>query len=136
MRVYVILFNARTDNEGIHSVRAQGQDFIYMFADEDDATCYAMMLEAQDLPLPAVEPLDSQEIEEFCADSNYKCVLIEKGMLDEQGRLLLPPENNVTDTDWQADGQHRKTAEAVGQDEDASSDVDYDRIRRQLEGLL
>lgn len=130
MRVYVILFNARTDNEGIHSVRAEGHDLIYMFADEDDATRYAMMLEAQDLPNPAVEPLDSQEIEEFCADSNYECVLIEQGM------LVVPPENNMTDTDWQADGQHRKAAEAVGQDEDASSDVDYDRIRRQLEGLL
>ncbi len=128
MRVYVILFNARTDNEGIHSVRAEGHDLIYMFADEDDATRYAMMLEAQDLPAPAVEPLDSQEIEEFCADSNYECVLIEQGM------LVVPPENNLTDTDWQADGQHRKTAETA--DEDASSDVDYDRIRRQLEGLL
>jgi Protein of unknown function (DUF3110) len=130
MRVYVILFNARTDNEGIHSVRAEGHDLIYMFADEDDATRYAMMLEAQDLPTPAVEPLDSQEIEEFCADSNYECVLIEQGM------LVVPPENNMTDTDWQADGQHRKTAEPVDQDEDVSSDVDYDRIRRQLEGLL
>jgi hypothetical protein len=130
MRVYVILFNARTDNEGIHSVRAEGHDLIYMFADEDDATRYAMMLEAQDLPAPAVEPLDSQEIEEFCADSNYECVLIEQGM------LVVPPENNVTDTDWQADGQHHKTAETADKDEDASSDVDYDRIRRQLEGLL
>jgi hypothetical protein len=130
MRVYVILFNARTDNEGIHSVRAEGHDLIYMFADEDDATRYAMMLEAQDLPTPAVEPLDSQEIEEFCADSNYECVLIEQGM------LVVPPENNMTDTDWQADGQHRKAAETVGQDEEVSSDVDYDRIRRQLEGLL
>lgn len=127
MRVYVILFNARTDNEGIHSVRAEGHDLIYMFADEDDATRYAMMLEAQDLPTPAVEPLDSQEIEEFCADSNYECVLIEQGM------LVVPPENNVTDTDWQADGQHRDT---VNKDEEVSSDLDYDRIRRQLEGLL
>jgi hypothetical protein len=130
MRVYVILFNARTDNEGIHSVRAEGHDLIYMFADEDDATRYAMMLEAQDLPTPAVEALDSQEIEEFCADSNYECVLIEQGM------LVVPPENNLTDTDWQADGQHRKAAETADKDEDASSDVDYDRIRRQLEGLL
>jgi Protein of unknown function (DUF3110) len=128
MRVYVILFNARTDNEGIHSVRTEGHDLIYMFADEDDATRYAMMLEAQDLPTPAVEPLDSQEIEEFCADSNYECVLIEQGM------LVVPPENNLPDTDWQADGQHRQTAENVDRDGDAN--VDYDRIRRQLEGLL
>jgi hypothetical protein len=130
MRVYVILFNARTDNEGIHSVRAEGHDLIYMFADEDDATRYAMMLEAQDLPNPTVEPLDSEEIEEFCADSNYECVLIEQGM------LVVPPEANLADTDWQSDGQHRKptaTEEPAADDPDS---LDYDRIRRQLEGLL
>jgi Protein of unknown function (DUF3110) len=135
MRVYVILFNARTDNEGIHSVRAEGHDLIYMFADEDDATRYAMMLEAQDLPTPAVEPLDSQEIEEFCADSNYECVLIEQGM------LVVPPENNLMDTDWQSDGQHRQTTgkdaeKNADQSQDPNDGVDYDRIRRQLEGLL
>jgi Protein of unknown function (DUF3110) len=121
MRVYVILFNARTDNEGIHSIQAEDRNIIMMFTEEDDAHRYAMMLEAQDLPNPSVEAMDSQEIEEFCASENYECILVEEGM------LVVPPETNVTDTDWQADGQHRNPS---------SDDVDYDRIRRQLEGLL
>ncbi|MFM6280377.1 MAG: DUF3110 domain-containing protein, partial [Dolichospermum sp.] len=48
MRVFVLIFNAGTDNEGIHSVRItnnQGLEVnqILMFASEDDATRYALM---------------------------------------------------------------------------------------------
>ena len=122
MRVYVILFNARTENEGIHSVQADDRNLIMMFTEEDDALRYAMMLEAQDLPNPTVEPMDAQEIEDFCADSDYECILVEEGM------LVVPPDQNVEETDWRAEGQAPK---------DKSNDgVDYDQIRRKLEGLL
>jgi len=42
------------------------------------------------------------------------------------GALALPPENNVEQTDWQADEQ--KQADI--------SDSELDSIRRKLEGLL
>jgi hypothetical protein len=127
MRVYVILFNARTENEGIHSVQADDRNLIMMFAEEDDALRYAMMLEAQDLPNPTVEAMDSQEIEDFCADSDYECILVEEGM------LVVPPDRNVEETDWQADGQPPKDREAKDKSDDG---IDYDQIRRKLEGLL
>jgi hypothetical protein len=123
MRVYVILFNARTENEGIHSIQAEDQNIIMMFSEEDDAHRYAMMLEAQDLPNPTVEPIDSEEIEEFCQSANYECILVEAGM------LVVPPDSNVEETDWQADGQHRSNNKS-------SDGIDYDQIRRKLEGLL
>jgi hypothetical protein len=123
MRVYVILFNARTENEGIHSIQAEDQNIIMMFAEEDDAHRYAMMLEAQDLPNPTVEPIDSEEIEEFCQSANYECILVEEGM------LVVPPDSNVAETDWQADGQPRSGNKS-------SDGIDYDQIRRKLEGLL
>ncbi len=122
MRVYVILFNARTENEGIHSVQADDRNLIMMFTEEDDALRYAMMLEAQDLPNPTVEAMDAQEIEDFCADSNYECILVEEGM------LVVPPDQNVEETDWRADGQAPKDKSNEG--------IDYDQIRRKLEGLL
>jgi Protein of unknown function (DUF3110) len=122
MRVYVILFNARTENEGIHSIQAEDQNIIMMFSEEDDAHRYAMMLEAQDLPNPTVEPIDSEEIEEFCQSANYECILVEQGM------LVVPPDSNVEE-DWQADGQHRSNNKS-------SDGIDYDQIRRKLEGLL
>jgi hypothetical protein len=127
MRVYVILFNARTDNEGIHSLQSGDHNVIMMFTEQDDAERYAIMLEAQDMPAPSVEEMDAAEIEEFCASSNYECLLVEEGM------LVVPPETNVTATDWQADGAHRSTAADSG---DRVEGIDYDQIRRQLEGLL
>jgi Protein of unknown function (DUF3110) len=131
MRVYVILFNARTDNEGIHSLQSGDHNVIMMFTERDDAERYAIMLEAQDMPTPAVEEMDASEIEEFCASSNYECLLVEEGM------LVVPPENNVTETDWQEDGTHRSPeSNAGGTDDRPSEGIDYDQIRRQLEGLL
>jgi hypothetical protein len=127
MRVYVILFNARTDNEGIHSLQSGDHNVIMMFTEQDDAQRYAIMLEAQDMPNPTVEEMDSTEIEEFCASSNYECILVEEGM------LVVPPENNVTETDWQPDGSHRSASDTINQPNDG---IDYDQIRRQLEGLL
>ncbi len=131
MRIYVILFNARTDNEGIHSLQSGDHNVIMMFTEQDDAERYAIMLEAQDMPSPSVEEMEAAEIEEFCASSNYECLLVEEGM------LVVPPENNVMETDWQADGENRSAEFSNGQVVDRVSDgIDYDQIRRQLEGLL
>jgi hypothetical protein len=66
MRVFVLLFNARTENEGIHTVRVGDRNQVLMFESEDDASRFALMLEAQDFPPATVEPMDSEEIEEFC----------------------------------------------------------------------
>jgi hypothetical protein len=61
MRVFVLLFNARTENEGIHTVRVGdaegslpgvGRNQVLMFESEDDATRFALMLEAQDFLPP------------------------------------------------------------------------------------
>lgn len=119
-QVYVILFNARTENEGIHSIRIGNRDKVLMFESEDDATRFALMLEAQDFPPATVEGMAAEEIEEFCQSAGYDAELVEEGM------LALPPETNLEQTDWQA--------EAPKTQEPESSDLD--RIRRQLEGLL
>ncbi len=48
MRVFVLIFNAGTDNEGIHTIRVGDRNKILMFESEDDALRFALMLEAQD----------------------------------------------------------------------------------------
>ncbi len=58
MVVYVLLFNARTENEGIHTLHLEGQDIVLMFEHEDDAIRYALMLEAQDFPEATAEGMD------------------------------------------------------------------------------
>lgn len=118
MRVFVLLFNARTENEGIHTIRIGDRNRVLIFEAEDDATRFALMLEAQDFPSPTVEAMDAEEIKEFCESADYDWELI------PEGGLALPPETNVEETDWQLETQS----------EDPNPDLDA--IRRKLEGLL
>lgn len=120
-RVFVLLFNARTENEGIHSLKVgDNRDVVLMFQSEDDAIRFGLMLEAQDFPEPTIEGFDIEEIEEFCQSAGFECQLVEEGM------LAVPPETNVDETDWQL--EVKKPQELDGSD--------LDRIRRQLENLL
>jgi hypothetical protein len=125
MRVYVLLFNARTENEGIHTVQVGSQNKVLMFESEDDATRYALLLEAQDFPTPTIEAVDSEEIEEFCREANYESELIKDGM------LAIPPDQNVTSPDWTTEGEP-----IAVESESELSETELDRIRRQLEGLV
>ncbi|WP_250123329.1 DUF3110 domain-containing protein [Chroococcidiopsis sp. CCMEE 29] len=120
MRVFVLLFNARTENEGIHTIQVGDRNKILMFESEDDATRFAVMLEAQDFPTPTVEAMDAEEIKEFCESADYDWEVI------PEGALALPPETNLEQTDWELD---------ESEPEDLA-DSDLDSIRRKLEGLL
>jgi Protein of unknown function (DUF3110) len=134
MRVFVLLFNARTENEGIHTLKMGDRNIVLMFESEDDATRYALMLEAQDFSSPVVEALDSEEIEDFCKDSEYECKIVPEGTLE------LPPETNLEETDWQVEGSpDRPSAKPSNKpsDEPAEfSDSELNQLRRRLEGLL
>ena len=129
MRVFVLLFNARTENEGIHTLQIKDpergeRNVVLMFESEDDATRFGVLLEAQDFPPATAEEFEAEEIEEFCRGADYDCSLVEEGM------LAVPPETNVEQTDWQPE----QAAPEVSPAEFAESELD--RIRRRLEGLL
>ena len=126
MRVFVLLFNARTENEGIHTIQLGDRNKVLMFESEDDATRFGVMLEAQDFPEPAVEAIDDEEIKQFCSDVDYDWELVPAGALE------IPPENNVTQTKWQAQPEPEPEPEP---DSDVSQN-ELDSIRRRLEGLL
>jgi hypothetical protein len=133
MRVFVLLFNARTENEGIYSIwlrDAEGveRNCVLMFEDEDDATRYAVLLEAQDFPLATVEPLEDDEVREFCKEAGYECQLV------AQGELAIPMDINRSpdEMDWREEGAPTQEPE----DEGAMSAAELERIRRRLEGLL
>lgn len=132
MQVYVLLFNAGTDNEGIHSISANGRNTVMMFESEDDATRFGLMLEAQDFPSPTVEAFDQREIEEFCQGAGFDCKLVPEGM------LTMPPETNLEKTDW--DPEH-PAEPSTASDKPASSESEFspeemDAIRQRLENLL
>ena len=44
MKVFVLLFNPGTENEGIHTLSMGDRHLVLMFEDEDDATRYSLLL--------------------------------------------------------------------------------------------
>ncbi|MBO9998635.1 MAG: DUF3110 domain-containing protein [Cyanobacteria bacterium SID2] len=142
MRIYVLLFNARTENEGIHTIRlatpeGEERNIVMMFESQDDAERYAMLLEAQDFYVPTVEEFDSEEIEEFCASCQYEAKLIPEGFVPESPEeriFLAPPETNLEDTEWEREQQ--RTSEPAAEEASEMSSAQLDDIRRRLEGLL
>jgi hypothetical protein len=129
MLVYILLFNAGTDNEGIHTIQMGDRNTILMFKDEDDALRYSVLLEAQDFPEPKVEAIDSDEVEQFCRQADYDSKLVESGQLE------IPPEKNVDDLNWEEKENTRESIPAEDTEDSMASD-ELERIRRQLEGLL
>lgn len=134
MRIFVLLFNAGTDNEGVHTIREDDRNKILMFESEDDATRFALQLEAQDFPTASVEEIDAEEIKEFCQSAGYEWELISKNEA-----LVIPPERNVEEPNWQEDrGKKENDIDSASSHtaEDEISDAELDSIRRKLEGLL
>lgn len=125
MRVFVLLFNARTENEGIHTLKVDNRNVVLTFESEEDATRYGLLLEAQDFASPTVESFDLEEIEEFCEGTGYECKLV------PEGTLAIPPESNVDETDWRPDAKPTPPSEPA-----ELADSELDAIRRRLEGLL
>jgi hypothetical protein len=142
MHVFVLLFNAGTENEGIHTIRIGDRNLVLMFEQEDDATRYALLLEAQDFPYtPSVEGISQQEIEQFCQEAGYDCQIVPAGFVpqnDADRLLLVPPETNLNATDWQLEAKEdlkEDLKEAAPKNEEMSAD-ELEQIRRKLEGLL
>lgn len=127
-RVFVLIFNARTENEGIHTVRIGDRNKVLMFESEDDASRYALMLEAQDFPCPTPEPMDRTEIEHFCKDADYDYEVV-----PADSGLVVPPQQNVEDTDWREDDSTPVEPKPAAEE---MSNPELDNIRRKLEGLL
>ena len=131
MRVHVLLFDAGTESDGIHSLEISGRTVVLMFENPDDAERYAGLLEAQDFPVPSVEGLDREDVELFCRDAGYESRLIESGFVpntDEERLFMAPPEANRDVSQWKED----TASGADQQDEDPSLDA----LRKRLEGLL
>jgi hypothetical protein len=134
MRVFVLLFNARTENEGIHTLKVDSRNVVLMFESEEDALRYGLMLEAQDFASPTVEAFEQEEIEEFCQDADYECKLV------PEGTLAIPPESNVEQTDWQLEAKLAQSNQSTQSSSSSASgelsESELDQIRRKLEGLL
>lgn len=147
MRVHVLLFDAGTDSEGIHSLEIAGRTVVLLFENPDDAERYAGLLEAQDFPVPTVEALDREDVDLFCREAGYEARLIESGFVpsnDEERLFIAPPQSNRDVSNWNDDAisddamAQQQAAEPArqGLETEPSSNPELDELRRRLEGLL
>ena len=103
MLVHVLLYEAGTESEGIHSLELKGRTVILMFQNRDDAERYCGLLEAQDFPTPSVEELTRVDIESFCVEAGYEARFVEKGFIpstDEERLMISPPLSNLEVGNW------------------------------------
>ena len=147
MRVHVLLFDAGTDSEGIHSLEIAGRTVVLLFENPDDAERYAGLLEAQDFPVPTVEALDREDVDLFCREAGYEARLIESGFVpsnDEERLFMAPPQSNRDVSNWKDDAvsddglAEQQAAEPArqGLETELESNPELDELRRRLEGLL
>ena len=141
MPVHVLLFDAGSDAEGIHSLEVNGNTLVLLFEDPDDAERYAGLLEAQDFPTPSVEAINRDEIELFCTQAGYQAQFVPAGFLPQsaEDRLLIsPPERNMDVANWKEELQEQAVAGMAGTepDEPSGANAELEAFRRRLEGLL
>ena len=130
MFVHVLLYEAGTESEGIHSLELKGKTVILMFQERDDAERYCGLLEAQDFPTPSVEELTRKDIEQFCVESGYEPRFVEKGFIpsnDEERLMISPPQSNLDVGNWQDQNDINTNT---------SSNDQLDDIKKRLENLL
>lgn len=124
MQIFVLLYNANSDNEGIHSIELRGKTIVLMFEDKEDAERYCGLLEAQDFPSPSVEPVLLDEIKDFCNKCDYETRLVTKNFIPKtlEDRLLItPPPKNLQVDSW---------------DNENSYEIDIESVKNNLEKLL
>ena len=130
MLVHVLLYEAGTESEGIHSLELKGNTVILMFQERDDAERYCGLLEAQDFPTPSVEELSRVDIETFCIEAGYEARFVEKGFIprsDEERLMISPPLSNLEVGNWQNQENINDSSSTNDQLED---------IKKRLENLL
>ena len=124
MKIFVLLYNPNSNNEGIHSIELKGRTIVLMFEEKEDAERYVGLLEAQDFPTPSIESVNLEEIKEFCNRCDYETRMVTKDFVPKtlEDRLLLtPPQKNLEVDKWQ---------------DLKNNDDNLDDIRENLEKLL
>ena len=77
------------EEEGAYSVLDEdGEKALYLFVEEDDATRYAGLLEAEDYPEMAVVEVDEEVCIKMCNAWNYRYVII------TEDDFVIPPRDN------------------------------------------
>ncbi len=99
MLIFVLLYNAGTSNEGIHTIEYGGCNTVLMFESGVGANYYVSLLEAYGFPRPTAELMDGEEIKKFCRNSGYDFRLI------TSDNVAIPPQKHKEKTDFQVNSK-------------------------------
>ena len=84
--MFILTINGR-ETEGAYSVKDElGEQILYLFAEEDDAIRYAMMLEEDDYTEMHVIEIDDEVMLKTCEMHGYQYSLITKN------DIVIPPD--------------------------------------------
>ena len=109
MPVFILLYNAGTDNEGIHTIDYDNDTKILMFESAVGANYFASLLEAYNFPKPTIESIEDTLVEEFCSSKGYSFEFI------ASDQIAIPPKNHADveerfqkTTVFELDSEHKK----------------------------
>mmetsp|Transcript_23806 Transcript_23806/g.74405 ORF Transcript_23806/g.74405 Transcript_23806/m.74405 type:complete len:217 (+) Transcript_23806:1-651(+) len=129
-RVWALIFNPRTPNEGIYSQTQLSEDddvtqLVLSFELEDDAERYAEMLTLQDMPKATPVEMETSTLLDFCDENGYLFGLIKRD------QVVIPPEANVEQFEWKLN----PSEEGAGAGED-TEEPPLDSQKQALERLF
>lgn len=86
--MFILTIDGR-EEEGAYSViNEDGEQILYLFEEEDDATRFAMMLEENDYPEMHVMEIEDDLLLTACKLHNHQYAII------TPKDIVIPPENN------------------------------------------
>lgn len=92
--IYVLLYNAGTQNEGIHTIKFEDRNKILIFESSEDAYRFSLKLQQQNFPVPTVEQTNFDEVVEFCRRSDHDYDIV------PAGSQIEPPTKNISLPDY------------------------------------
>lgn len=86
--MFIITIDGR-EEEGAYSVTDEnGDQILYMFEEEDDATRFALMLEDKEYPQMSVMKVDGQLLIKACNQNGYSYAIF------TPNDIVIPPEES------------------------------------------
>lgn len=86
--MFILTINGREDEGAYSVVNEDGEQILYIFEEEDDATRYAMMLEEMNYPEMHVIEIDDEILIRTCDNHDYNYTII------TENDIVIPPENH------------------------------------------
>jgi hypothetical protein len=86
--MFILTINGR-ESEGAYSVTDDdGDQVLYLFSEEDDASRYAMMMEENDYPEMHVIEIEDEVMLKICEMNGYRYTLI------TSDDIVIPPDSD------------------------------------------